>query len=201
MIREKFTYGCQVNSTKARHKGPGRDATSAKALATAQRHAEWFELRLKGLTYRAIGELHGVAHGAVEEAIRRRLRDTIAEPANELRVVELERLDRLLMAVWSAATGDMAERIMASVEELLAGDEPNPEALQPAIDAVARAQLLAVEGARKLLADRRRMLGLDAPIKVEPVASQVIELEELRRLLNSMGYDIVPLPPERKQPG
>lgn len=39
---------------------------------------------------------------------------------------------------------------------------------------------------------RAKLLGLDAPTKVQ-VEQQAVDIDELRKLLNSYGYDIVPL--------
>lgn len=180
----------------ARHKGPGRDSTSAKAIEVAQRHAKWLELRLSGKSYRAIAELEGVEDSTVHEAVTRRLRQTVAEPSEALRVLELQRLDALLESVWDTATGSLVAKLEERAESLASeAKPPNSEAIHAIIDAVVRAQLQATEQARKVLADRRRMLGLDAPMKVDIQSAPTVEvtLEELRKLLNTMGYDVVPL--------
>lgn len=63
------------------------------------------------------------------------LRATLQEPADELRSLELERLDRLLLGVWSqAAKGnqgavDRALKIMERRARLLGLDAPTKQAL------------------------------------------------------------------------
>lgn len=146
-----------------RHKGPRRDSTSADAIETAQRHAEWFKLRLAAKSYREIAELHGVHHSTVQEAISRRLKETLAEPANELRELELGRLDALIDTAWTEATSLTATD----------GKEHGTK-------------LAYMEQVRKLLADRRKMLGLDAPSKVQHSFERLSD-EELAAELEKAG--------------
>ena len=73
------------------------------------------------------------------------LKATLQEPADELRTLELERLDRLLLGVWGqAAKGNQG----------------------------------AVDRALKIMERRARLLGLDAPTKVqqENVGDTVIRM-------------------------
>lgn len=152
---------------KGARRGPGRDSTSADAIATAKRHGEWVQARIKGKTYRAIAEESGVHHSTVEEAVSKALRMVRVEPAEELRELELQALDGLIERAWEALCDGELERI----EEL-----------------------------RKLRADRRKFLGLDAPSKtldVTPPREQTIErvrglllnpTEEMAGLLAETGW-------------
>jgi hypothetical protein len=94
-----------------RHKGPGRDSTSAKAIATADRHAEWIQARRRGKSYRAIAAESGVAHSTVEEAVAKALKAIRVEPAEELRALELESLDELIEKAWDAVCDGELERL------------------------------------------------------------------------------------------
>jgi transposase len=124
---------------KSGHKGPGRQIASKKALATADRHAHWLQLRKDGKTYREIGEVEGVSHSTVQEAVVRRLRETVAEPANELRTLELMRLDeqreRLLKIVEKKANL-FAENVLLKLSErrakLTGLDAPTKLEVKPA---------------------------------------------------------------------
>lgn len=118
----------------AGHKGPGRDSTSGKAIATAQRHAEWLQKRLEGWSYRRIGDHYGVQDSTVHEAVTKELKAIRREPAAELQAFELEALERLIAMTMDAVEAGEIERI---------------------------------EQLRKLLADRRKLLGLDAPSKLQ----------------------------------
>lgn len=84
--------------------------TSPRRLAAARRQLEALELRMSGLTFRAIARRMGYggpsgAHRAVMAALNR----TVDEPSDELRRLELERLDKLQIMPWKLATvtGDL----------------------------------------------------------------------------------------------
>lgn len=124
------------------HKGPGRDSTSAKVIATAERHAKWLQRRKEGWTYRRIAEESGVALSTVEEAVEKQLLAIRREPAQALFALQLEALD------------DLIDKALVDVD-----------------DAVQRIELV-----RKLRADQRKMLGLDAPTKTMDVTPPREEL-------------------------
>lgn len=142
--------------TESGRKGPGRQAVSISTIEAAERHARWMKLRLAGKSYREIADLEGVSKTAVHEACIRRLRDVTAEPAEELIALELERLDTLLSAVFE-------------------------NALDPTRDD----QLDWHEQARKILSDRRRMLGMEAPKQLVLTAGGEERNEKARELLLS----------------
>lgn len=130
-----------------KRRGPGKDTTSAKAIATAERHAEWLRLRKAGKTYRAIAADQGVTPSTVQEAVVKLVRAVREEPAADLRAFELEALDGLIEEATKALEAPPG-----------VDDDGNVVSVDP---------LPAIEQLRKLRADRRKMLGLDAPQKVE----------------------------------
>ena len=103
----------------------------------AERRVKAFELRKGGASYRQIGRALGVsektAHGDVITRLRElaRIEEHVAA---DVRQLEVERLDALLMGHWGAATSgdERASRVVLSVLER-----------------------------------RARLLGLDAPAKVD----------------------------------
>src|SRR5690606_34877588 len=122
-----------------------------KTIKAHDRMLAALELRKQGLTYRQIAAQTGyksaqAAHKAVMTALQR----TTQEPADEVRKLELERLDALLFGVWEAAiNGDdkavnNALRIMERRAQLLGLDAPvkievaapnqGPVQVDPAID-------------------------------------------------------------------
>lgn len=124
------------------------DSERRRAALEKQRQA--LELRKSGIGYRQIAEQLGYkspssAHEAVETALKR----TIQEPAAEVRRLELERLDSLLIAMWPQAI---------STE----GEAADPRA---------------VDRVLKIMARRAAYLGLDAPVKfsIERVVADVAE--------------------------
>ena len=85
----------------------GRSKTAAPQVAAATWHPQALALRLQGLTYDQIGEQVGRDPAACYRAVAKHLQHTravAAETAQELREVELARLDRML-----AVVGPMAE--------------------------------------------------------------------------------------------
>lgn len=102
-----------------------------KTIKAHDRMLAALELRKRGLTYSQIAAQTGyksaqAAHKAVMTALQR----TTQEPADEVRKLELERLDALLSGVWYAAiNGDdkavnNALRIMERRAKLLGLDAP-----------------------------------------------------------------------------
>jgi hypothetical protein len=118
----------------------GESTTSARRLAAVERQRLALGMRRGGASYDDIARKLGYAgpngaHKAVLSAIRK----TLAEPADDVRLLELDRLDRLQLAYWTRATGDR--------------DRP-PD-------------LAAAHYVLKLMDRRARLLGLDAPIKID----------------------------------
>lgn len=153
-----------------RHKGPGRSKTSPAAIETAQRHAKWLELKVAGKSFEAIAKLYGVTDSTVHEAVTRRLRETIKTPADELRTLELARLDAQL------------ERLLKAIED------------SKGLNAAAESLFL------KESERRAKLLGLDAPAKtldVTPPREETVErvrglllnpTEEFAALLAETGW-------------
>jgi hypothetical protein len=89
------------------------------------------ELRRVGLTWQRIAEEVGYAdHTGAYAAYKRAIKRTMQQPADELREQEVDRLDRLQVAVWpSAMKGDTRAiltiiRLMERRAKLLGLDKP-----------------------------------------------------------------------------
>lgn len=161
-----------TQSKGTKRKGPGKSMTSPEAIATTLRHATWLEAKAKGRTYDAIAEEHGVDPSTVYEAIQRRLRETVRVPAEELRNLEVIRLDAQL------------ERLLKAIEE---SDEGKIHGL---------AESLFLKQSER----RAKLLGLDAPTKLqdvtpprEEIAATVMALlenptEEFAKMLEKTGW-------------
>lgn len=77
---------------------------NAKAVARAERDAKALELRKAGSTFQQIADVCGYANAPrAHEAVTKAIRAIPREAAVEVRALELERLDRLTLAVWDAA--------------------------------------------------------------------------------------------------
>lgn len=125
--------------SKATPTGPAANGNDRRKLTAAQRRARVVELRMAGHTWQTIADQVGYANkGTAYKAWQQALREITREPAEELRQLELDRLDRMLAAVW-------------------------PNAINPTIgDLQYRAidRVLAIETARN------RLLGLAAPTRI-----------------------------------
>lgn len=79
--------------------------------AAVARAAQMLELRKAGMTYDRIGEALGVSKQAVHKSVTKALREITskaAETADEIRSLELIRLDAMLAGLWAqAARGNL----------------------------------------------------------------------------------------------
>jgi len=95
-----------------------KQKATAKTIISTERAKEAVALRLAGRTYDEIAAALGCGHGTAYRAVAGHLAATraeAAETAQELREVELQRLDRLL-----AVVGPMAEKgDLAAVDRVL----------------------------------------------------------------------------------
>jgi len=77
--------------------------TRPRRLKARERDRQALEMRMRGLTFAAIGAELGVTYQAAQQAVRRSLEVTkaeIAEKAQELRAIEAERLDKITETLW-----------------------------------------------------------------------------------------------------
>jgi hypothetical protein len=111
---------------KTRNNKPGN-----KNPAVATRWAEALSLRITGTTIQEIADQLGYAnHSGAYDAFMSALDATLREPAEKVRVLEVERLDRLMNGVWKRATDgddfaiDRVLKIMDRRARLLGLDAP-----------------------------------------------------------------------------
>jgi hypothetical protein len=112
--------------------------SSPRIVNGAYRKAEALRLRAQGHTFREIAELVGYGNpGTAHEAVMGALAELTREPAEELRKLELLRLDALQQAVWSDAMKghlgalDRVLKIMERRAKLAGLDEPSMEVCAP----------------------------------------------------------------------
>ncbi len=82
--------------------------TSPGRVNVAQKQAEALRLRSKGMNFEGIAQKLGYRSAAgAHKAVVAGLQKTLREPADELRTMEAERLDRMLEGLWDkAVSGD-----------------------------------------------------------------------------------------------
>jgi predicted DNA binding protein len=111
----------------------GRSPTSRQNSVSREREREAFELRKAGGSLQQIGDKIGVSKQAVSQMLKRVLADLVSatmEDAEDVRHMEVERLDALLLGLWQKARAgnegavDRVLRIMQRRSELLGLDAP-----------------------------------------------------------------------------
>lgn len=105
--------------------------TDKRLLTAAQKQAEAMRLRASGMDFDRIAQRLGYANRAgAHRAVMSALKKTLQEPADELRTMEAERLDRMLEGLWEKAiAGDTwsVDRVLSIMErraKLLGLDRP-----------------------------------------------------------------------------
>lgn len=111
--------------------------SSPRRILAKERQRQALELRKAGVTLERIAETVGFkSKQAVHDSIRRALADIPRLPAQELRELDLQRLDQLGFAVWQRAIGGdtdaihAALRILAQRAKLLGLEIPIPTIAQ-----------------------------------------------------------------------
>jgi hypothetical protein len=78
-----------------------------------ERKLQALELRKKRASYREIGRVLGVSAQAAWKLVNKALIETIQDPADDVRRIELESLDQLEMRLWqNAADPAVVDRIL-----------------------------------------------------------------------------------------
>lgn len=135
------------------HDGKGR---FTRTLSTAEREAEAARLRSLGWTYQRIADELGWSNkGDAHHAVQRVLRDTVQEAGDDLRALELTRLD----ALYVAANEVLARKhVTVSNGRIVSGTDGGPILDDAPV-------LQAIDRLLKIQERRSKLLGLDAPIK------------------------------------
>jgi len=147
--------------------GRGRFERSAD---TAARDAKATELRSRGYSYQQIADTLGMHdRSAARKAVERALFATVAEPAEELRRLELLKLDALSVAAWQILG---AEHPVVSDGKIMVHDGV------PLIDPMPT--LHAIDRLLRIAERRAKLCGIDAPIRVGAITLADIDAELVR---------------------
>lgn len=106
--------------------------TSQRRITAVEKASESLRLRAEGCTYRAIAQRLGYKDpSGAQRAVERALQATLQEASDQLRILELERLDNLHGAIWGRAMkgeGPAVDRVLKIMErraKLLGLDAPS----------------------------------------------------------------------------
>lgn len=164
----------QGDSSRSRN-GRGRYVRSPE---TAERDAEAARLRVQGRTYQQIADRLGLSHrDLARRAVDRALTATVQEPAEELRSLELLRLDELWRTAWRVLT---TEHVRVSAGRVVEHQGKPLRDNGPALAAIDRLVRISER--------RCRLLGLDAPLSVTVLTLDQIDAE-IRRLMEELGRE------------
>jgi hypothetical protein len=147
-----------------------------KSLETAKRDAEAAQLRAEGKTYDQIAEaLDFSDRSLARRSVERALAATVREPADELRQLELIRLD----ALWVEAVKVMTtEHITVNNGRVIEVDGVPLKDDGPTLSAIDR--LL------KIMERRAKLVGLDSATKVEVLSVDALD-REIAKLTAELG--------------
>jgi hypothetical protein len=96
---------------------PHNSKRSPKRVQAAQRQRQAMQLRVAGASYSQIAaELGYTSRAGAEKAIIAGLREFFRQPAQDLLALELQRCDRLQLAVWPAAMEGDVQAVLACLK-------------------------------------------------------------------------------------
>ena len=153
------------------------NARFVRTLETAERDAETARLRGRGLSFAEIGKRLGMSRQGATAAHKRALREVVREAAEDVRAVELDRLDTL----YRTALGVMAKSHWTVQNGRIVRDADG----RPLEDSGPR--LGAIDRALKVQERRARLLGLDAPTKNDVRVTDILN-SRIEQLAAELGF-------------
>jgi hypothetical protein len=171
------TSGASDSRDRPRN-GRGRYVRSP---STAKRDADAARLRAEGYTYERIAQELRFSHrDLARRAVERALTATVREPADEARQIELIRLDSLWMQAMAVLQREHITVSNGRVVTIDVDGEPQPVPDDAPV-------LQAIDRLLKIMERRSKLLGLDAPAKVEVMSLDRIDqaIAELERELGA----------------
>jgi len=110
-----------MTKPKAKVKKKSKESkTSPRRLRAAKKQVRALELRVEGLSFRQIAlELKYKGPSGAFSAVESALERTIREPAEQVRLLELERLNRLQIMPWKQATVIGDPKAIANVLKIM----------------------------------------------------------------------------------
>ena len=185
----------------------GANGRYTRTIKTVQRDFTAAELRAKGHSYEKIAaELGFASRGHAHDAVTRALRDTPYEGAEEDKLIDLLRIDRLIEHAWTVM---QREHITVSNGRIVGkrigwerGDDgemlfDNDGAPIPVYEDLTddAPGMMAVREIRALIERRAKMIGYDAPAKsrVEVITADMIE-SQIAELESSLAINDPPNP-------
>ncbi|WP_220183368.1 hypothetical protein [Sphaerisporangium album] len=168
----------------------GGDGRYHRDPRTAKRDAEACRLRARGYTYEQIAvELKMSGKGRAYDAVQRALADTVREPAEEVRQLEVLRLDELYRA--ALAVMENTHYVVSHGKIVRLGEPYIDDDGEAAVDDDQGAPLVddapvlaAIDRMLRIQERRARLLGLDSPQRVSIDAQNLGD--DIRGLISAL---------------
>jgi hypothetical protein len=168
--------------------GPTLHRTQGQTGAgRTEQRVQAYDLRLGGLTLRQIGERMGVSHGTVQNLLREEIANRLDPLKDQYLQYELDRLDHMQQAVLAVLQQPWTV-VTVAYETGEIDDDGKPEwGLRNIAIPDDRKILGAVDRLVRISESRRKLCGLDAPVKVQAdvqvteTTQEDLELQELIR--------------------
>jgi hypothetical protein len=136
-------------------------------------------MRADGHTYQKIADALGFSHrDLARRSVERALTAIVREPADELRQLEMIRLDALWMQAAKVMT---SEHLTVNQGRIIEG----PDGLPLKDDAPV---LSAIDRLLKIMERRAKLVGLDAASKVEVLSAEMLD-REIAKLSAELGVE------------
>lgn len=148
-------------------------------VETAERQAKAAELRSRGWTYRKIAEELNINVHQAHDDVKAAMRAIVEKPAKDVLAMELARLDSELERL--NALEESVQRVLERKHFTIShgkiiylGEDPleDDAPILQAVDRLVRIE----ESRRKNGESRRRLLGLDAPVKAQVTGGVTYEI-------------------------
>ena len=177
---------------------PGESKTSPRRIRVRERQAQALELRKAGASFDQIAAQLGYhSKQAAHFAVKTGLAAIIREPAEELRALDLRRLDQILLVLWRRVQeGDLAaiDRVFKALERraaLLGLDAPARTQVQAEVASVWRfdlsdpitRDLAASLVERMAIVETARMLPPPALVDAQTIPANVGPSQPVRELV------------------
>lgn len=151
--------------SRKRH-APGNGKNSKRRMGSKQKQARALNLRLAGHKYSEIASIVGYSSsGAAYNAVNKALMDSVEEPAEKVRRMELRRLDTMWQALWSVVNDPESNINIGEAPD--PDDFPKDSLYKMVRGSWEEKRLKAFDTLLKVQKRRAELLGLDAPRKTE----------------------------------
>jgi hypothetical protein len=141
-----------------------RTGKHERDIEQARLDAEAAELRARGLTYRGIAKQQDVSVSTAMERVKRAIAAVPVEAVEQLRLTAGEQLDALTRQAFAIM---MTEHPLVSDGRVIPGAQDYGPKLR------------AIEALRRLNESRRKLYGIDSPVRVEHTVTTAMEQEIL----------------------